>query len=448
MKQSERAAIHASRSWSARAWRRSSVLQLAALSLVPLLTGCGDRAPSTAHWRIVERLSEPPDAELFSLVDVTREHVVRAWRLAEPDQAGRWQVEPVAARASVDRRGLWLRAGDPASQQPTLTTTVELDATQISVIELRLRNPSRPSSELLWAENRQRFSAERRIVLERSERDRDQGPIRVLRFDVGEHPEWRGTIHRLRIRPGIGSRRQFAVVSLRAIRIRPDDELLSAATSRAWKIDIQRTIREARVSFRDRPWTARIAVPDDPAELRFVPGLPPDRSGELVLNVRAVEENGGESQLFSTTFSSRTARQGGWQSPVRLPLDGLDNRDLDLVFSATAEGTRDAFVAWGNVQVAARSPERAPPNVVLICLDTLRADHLSAYGYDRETSPRIDRWAAERAVLFEQVVAPAPWTLPSLISIFTGLDTIRHSANYHLPARFGDARRDAGSPGL
>ncbi len=56
---------------------------------------------------------------------------------------------------------------------------------------------------------------------------------------------------------------------------------------------------------------------------------------------------------------------------------------------------------------------------VLIVLDTVRADHLSAYGHFRKTSPNIDRLADE-GVLFEQVVAYAPWTLPSAAALLSG----------------------------
>ena len=52
------------------------------------------------------------------------------------------------------------------------------------------------------------------------------------------------------------------------------------------------------------------------------------------------------------------------------------------------------------------------PNVIIYLVDTLRADHLGCYGYPREVSPRIDRFAAS-ATLFENARANAPWTLPS-----------------------------------
>jgi arylsulfatase A-like enzyme len=83
---------------------------------------------------------------------------------------------------------------------------------------------------------------------------------------------------------------------------------------------------------------------------------------------------------------------------------------------------------------AARSgrPMAAPdaPNVLLIVLDTVRADHLSLYGYGRETTPNLSR-LAKRGVRFDRVHSTAPWTLPSHASLMTGrwpheLDVERH----------------------
>ena len=64
----------------------------------------------------------------------------------------------------------------------------------------------------------------------------------------------------------------------------------------------------------------------------------------------------------------------------------------------------------------ARGPSR--PDVVLVTVDTLRPDHLGAYGYRSATSPRIDALAA-RATLFENAVSQAPHTVPSVLQIMT-----------------------------
>jgi len=72
------------------------------------------------------------------------------------------------------------------------------------------------------------------------------------------------------------------------------------------------------------------------------------------------------------------------------------------------------------------------PNLLLIVLDTLRADHLSVYGYHRSTSPNIDR-LARSGVLFEHAIANASWTLPSHASMLTGRLPHEHKADWWEP---------------
>jgi arylsulfatase A-like enzyme len=64
---------------------------------------------------------------------------------------------------------------------------------------------------------------------------------------------------------------------------------------------------------------------------------------------------------------------------------------------------------------------------VLISVDTLAAEHLSAYGYEKLTSPRLDDFAS-RASLYRRAYATAPWTLPTHASLFTGKYPFEHGA--------------------
>jgi arylsulfatase A-like enzyme len=83
------------------------------------------------------------------------------------------------------------------------------------------------------------------------------------------------------------------------------------------------------------------------------------------------------------------------------------------------------------------------PNVLLVVLDTVAASHLGSYGYDRNTSPRLDELASEGA-LFEQNYSAAPWTLPSHASIFTGLHPNTHRTGWERP-RLSDGVANVGT---
>jgi len=73
--------------------------------------------------------------------------------------------------------------------------------------------------------------------------------------------------------------------------------------------------------------------------------------------------------------------------------------------------------------------ETAPPlpDLVLVTIDTLRADHLGAYGYERATSPNLDKLAS-KGVLFTRASAPSSWTKPSIASLFTSREPGEHGA--------------------
>lgn len=75
----------------------------------------------------------------------------------------------------------------------------------------------------------------------------------------------------------------------------------------------------------------------------------------------------------------------------------------------------------------------APPaadNVVVVLVDTLRADRLGCYGYSRPTSPRLDAFARE-SVVFEKAISQSSWTSPSVASLFTSVHPSAHGVERH-----------------
>ena len=97
-------------------------------------------------------------------------------------------------------------------------------------------------------------------------------------------------------------------------------------------------------------------------------------------------------------------------------------------------------------KISAPSIDRAPQdidltgaNILLITLDTTRADRLGSYGYAAAETPRLDRLANE-GVLFEQAVTPTAFTLPSHSSIMTGLYPPFHGVRLNGGAALADVQ--------
>ncbi len=80
------------------------------------------------------------------------------------------------------------------------------------------------------------------------------------------------------------------------------------------------------------------------------------------------------------------------------------------------------------LNVSTRHDKQDKPNLILITLDTVRADHLSLYGYRRKTSPNLDEFAKNAAV-FSNALSTTSWTLPAHASIFTGEYISEHKAD-------------------
>ena len=83
----------------------------------------------------------------------------------------------------------------------------------------------------------------------------------------------------------------------------------------------------------------------------------------------------------------------------------------------------------GLVVVALIQRPHRTTSVVLVVLDTVRVDHLTPYGYAKETTPRLLQFAQE-GLLFERARSAAPWTLPSHASIFTGKLPSQHGCDW------------------
>lgn len=123
-----------------------------------------------------------------------------------------------------------------------------------------------------------------------------------------------------------------------------------------------------------------------------------------------------------------------WRDEV-VSLGAWAGRTVEIVIKASFEGGSgqpvivdpSAAFFWTPPVVYSAIPDPSRPDVILIGVDTLRADRLGCYGATRDTSPAIDALSA-RGVLFEQAYSQSSWTLPSFGSILTGLYPTHHGA--------------------
>ena len=146
------------------------------------------------------------------------------------------------------------------------------------------------------------------------------------------------------------------------------------------------------------------AVPDPP--LRYQADLTCDgRSGTALLGEGRVDSQPGT----------------GWRSARVAVPQGGEKCELSLRVT-DQEGQPSTRGLWAWPEVRTRSLQQGrQPNVLLICLDTLRADHMSGYGYPRQTTPAIDDRLMDEGTTFLDVFSTFPQTDVSHLSLFTGL---------------------------
>jgi arylsulfatase A-like enzyme len=162
------------------------------------------------------------------------------------------------------------------------------------------------------------------------------------------------------------------------------------------------------------------------AHLRFGVGVldSTEKGGavEMQVNLRS-----GADETSTPVFGRPVAAElpGRWQDED-VDLSEWSGKQVILELAAGAGAPTGLIGAWASPELVVPpsavepSARRRRPNVVWISLDTLRADHLGAYGYTRPTSPNLDAFAA-RGLLFQWAISQAPWTRPSHRSMLTGV---------------------------
>ncbi len=180
------------------------------------------------------------------------------------------------------------------------------------------------------------------------------------------------------------------------------------------------------VAFRGELSSAPVHVGTS-ATLSFMPFAVSPWEGPVELRLEAVTQRGNRV-LYQSRFGK--GRKG--------PLDeeGIVNIDLSSMAGETftlrwlldtgRPGASGAEIVIGFARISQTGPGRALPNIIVICSDTHRAD----YGVG-EHMPHLTQFAGD-SVVFDQAIANASWTIPSVVSFLTGLEPYRHGTGWRV----------------
>ena len=151
-------------------------------------------------------------------------------------------------------------------------------------------------------------------------------------------------------------------------------------------------------------------------------------AGRLTFSVSAGEHVANELLLKRDI---NIARRDQWIEQ-QVALRSFSGKEIWLVFEASfgssvSKTTRSIVGVIGEPIIHDRAHYRKGRGVVLISIDTLRRDHVSVYGYPRQTTPGL-KALAEEAVVFEDAVSTSSWTLPPHASLFTSTYPSIHGA--------------------
>ncbi|MBZ0115239.1 MAG: sulfatase-like hydrolase/transferase [Thermoanaerobaculia bacterium] len=163
-----------------------------------------------------------------------------------------------------------------------------------------------------------------------------------------------------------------------------------------------------------------VSLPVGKPSLEFALGYalePLVEDATLRFQIDVVDPKGRSNRLLDETVSTR---EGSSWLDRRLSLEAWSGQRVTLEFSVESPAEESLWPAWGTPEIVDTQEESSGPNLILIVLDTLRADHLGAYGYERPTSPFLDRWSTE-GTRFATAISQSSWTRPSHLSLFSGL---------------------------
>lgn len=372
-----------------------------------------------------EFVARPPHSRSVPVTSEGSEHPVRLtqelFEKAPPGASEPLEL-PFEGFKFVPRRMMVFRRDGALVAQPNpvpepylhLALPVNIDSSGYNALEIRMRTQNSRRCYVSWAgelteESTPLLPAPVHFPIFPGEEMRD---YRVSLRDPLQK-WWQGRIKELHLFPSWAP--EEVVIERLALCFAPPE----AAPRHTLDGQTQETLYGSQA-----PWTVHVPAAGRLSVCRgtnYNAGMP--GTGRVKFRVSVVDKTGEEKELDTQGMVSMGNEP--WRR-LAAPLDQWAGEKVQINLQVdNLRLTRWDFPLWGTPMVySAKHFDDAIP-VILISIDTLRADHTGCYGYERNTTPFLDEFA-EEAVLFENAYADTPWTLPSHMTMMTGRHSHEH----------------------
>lgn len=366
----------------------------------------------------VDRMFGGDPLPRLELASSMRPSPVQSWDLADPAARAAWRhrgregVTTTADGYALDAR---------KRRQGTVVqfmTPVGIAAREVDAILVAFEGRRSPALRLGWAAAGERCG---RGDVRRPPVPASADGRVIVRFPIASDPEWRGEIEKICLSVLANSAPvELQYIALVQERFEPED---CERDGRRFRARLAAETRPAFLGGCPTTWSVDIA-----SDSRLEFGFGTTARGSGIIKVIAATAQ-GEETLFSAAIGPDAELPPDRWHAAHVDLTPWAGESVTLRFETESPDGNRGCVLWSEPTILGPTPPARLPNLVLLSLDTLRPDHLSLYGYERPTSPRIDEWA-EHGVVFEHAVTSSPWTLPAHLSLLTGLDALSHGVNH------------------
>jgi arylsulfatase len=374
------------------------------------------------------------DQEVIDRIEHLRDQpgrLIASWTFSSPDELGPFKLRGSLQEPIVQGGVLRVPAAGKGARGRSLDFEPPAKLPPVFRVEVKLA-PEQPSrhvpSGLLWTSGRHRgFHKWRRAHAVVA--DDPAGSASTASYEV---VYWHGPIKRLRLEfRGSGRPIEVDEISIHA----PELRTAAPGSGGAVWAEIDGVTMPSVWAAPPSRLEATVHVPAN-GRLTFSTGVAAEYAGKPASAV-VFEAFVQDERAFTRTVRVGGRKRAGWK-PARVELGRWAGQRVRLVLETSlagdAGGPTPPLAFWGAPGVVAVHEDEPAPTVVLVVMDTTRADHLSLYGYDLETTPFL-RELGERSVVFDAAFSQSPWTMPSMCSMLTSAEPWEMNTIWGTPGR-------------